>query len=395
MLRAEADRRPPSGDPDWHPRVASRHAAIAGRVALAVGLVTTCFAPQVGVGAQEPPDTRVVVRGTLIDATSGQPIEGGVVSVPAQARGTLSRDDGTFELVAVPAGVQIVRVQRIGYAELTRMIEAADGMEPLRLLLEAVAVPVEGVDVTVDGFATVSGVVVDGATGMPMPGVHVWLPTEEQGVATDSAGTFHVPGVALGPSLVQLERVGYGRQLRPITVSPDAPPVQLYMQPDSAVLAGLPAVSSALRGRRNSVPTVVIAFDAERLRRTGVDDARLVVQNFTHTHVVACQGVARSHWCVEVKGRAIEPNVCIDGVPAWGGLDELQKIRPHELYLVEVYGLTGGTIRAFTHAYIEAMARAEEGVLADEPAAQRAGVDGLGWSNGRRSGPTRWLGNRC
>ena len=317
------------------------------------------------------------------------------MSVPAQSRGTLSREDGTFDLVGVPSGIQIVRVQRIGYADVTQVVEVAAGMSPLRLLLEPMAVPVEGVDVTVNGFATVSGVVVDGATGMPMPGVHVWLPAEEQGVATDSAGTFQVPGVALGPSLVQVERVGYGRQLRPITVSPEAPPIQLVMRPDSAVFAGLPAVSSALRGRRNSVPTVVIALDAERLRRTGVDDARLVVQNFTHTHVVACQGVARSHWCVEVNGRAIEPNVCIDGVPAWGGLDELQQIRPHELYLVEVYGLTGGTIRAFTHAYIEAMARAEEGVLADEPAARREGVEGLGWSNGRRSGPTQWTGNRC
>ena len=53
----------------------------------------------------------------------------------------------------------------------------------------------------------------------------------------------------------------------------------------------------------------------------------------------------------------MESVVCIDGELAPGGLDDLQRYRPHELRLLEVWGSDGLTVRAYTHAFIEEMAR--------------------------------------
>lgn len=360
---------------------------------LACALITLCAAADAE--AQSSLTARVALRGVLVDAATGEAIEGGVVSIPAQARGALSRADGTFELAGVPEGVQILRVQRIGYAEATRVIDVVADLAPLRITLDASPVSVEGVDITVDGRANVSGVVIDGGTGAPMADVLVWLPREEAASATDSLGRFTFPDVELGPSLLQVERAGYGRLYRPISVAPDAASLHVVLEPDSVVLRSLPVVERELRVRRNRVPTVVVAMDHQRLSLLPAADARLAVQNFTHTRVVACQGAARSHWCVDVGGRAVEPNVCLDGVPAWGGLDALQQLRPHDLYLLEVYGIDGRTVRAYTHEYMENLARDQTGPVPDEPAAQREGVEGLGWSNGRAETSELWTGARC
>ena len=73
----------------------------------------------------------------------------------------------------------------------------------LELRLDPAPVAVEGVDVSVEGAMSLGGRVMNGGTGRPIPGVYVWLPGEERGVLSDSAGGFGFDAVPTGPQLVQ------------------------------------------------------------------------------------------------------------------------------------------------------------------------------------------------
>jgi TonB-dependent starch-binding outer membrane protein SusC len=59
--------------------------------------------------------TTGTITGKVVDSASQQPIANVNVVVMGGQRGTVSRDDGTFTLTGVAAGVQTVRASRIGY----------------------------------------------------------------------------------------------------------------------------------------------------------------------------------------------------------------------------------------------------------------------------------------
>jgi hypothetical protein len=54
--------------------------------------------------------------------------------------------------------------------------------------------------------------------------------------------------------------------------------------------------------------------------------------------------------------------VYIDEALLVGGLLQLETYRPHELYLVEVYS-SGSEIRAYTHHFVERMARTPQALI--------------------------------
>src|SRR3712207_5345318 len=60
-------------------------------------------------------ETTGTITGRGVDSTTQQPFLTANVVIMNVKRGTVSRDDGTFTLAHVPAGLQTVRVSRIGY----------------------------------------------------------------------------------------------------------------------------------------------------------------------------------------------------------------------------------------------------------------------------------------
>jgi len=339
--------------------------------------------------------TAVTLSGVVVDAVSGVGIQNAVVSIPSRALAVLTGVDGSFELRNVPTGTQVLLVQQFGYGELVRALVVRESPNRLDFRLQPSPIEIESLTVTVDGAITLFGRVVDGVTGKPMQGVFVWLPTHQQGASTDEAGAFVFQTVPTGPLLIQVEHVGYCRRYIPTVATPPWAPMVINLEPDRAVIQGIPLVNYRLRGRRNAHQGIVRAFDAEGLAQSAEEDARLIVQNRTFAHVIPCRGQQAGMWCVEVAGQPLEPDVCIDGELVLGGMDNLQKMRPHQLYLLEVYYAKGGaSIRACTHEYMEALARGSGSILAVEPTPQRAGVEGLGWSSGR-SGASSSLFGRC
>ena len=67
------------------------------------------------------------ITGRVVDSTTSAPLSNAIVSVEGTARRALSRDDGTFTVVDVPAGAQRVRVRRIGYAEVAQQVSVSSG----------------------------------------------------------------------------------------------------------------------------------------------------------------------------------------------------------------------------------------------------------------------------
>ena len=334
------------------------------------------------------------LSGVVVDVASNRPISGARVVLPGTSVRTETDAEGGFEILGFPMGTHVVSASRFGYLDVTHVISMDEDGSIVRIAMEPAPFNLEGMTVLVEDTGELAGRVVEAGTGEPVPGVVVWLPAVEEGVPADSLGRFTFSEIPYGPQVIQVRRAGYGGRIVPVAFQPWSDPFEIVMEPDQGLLAALPAVSRRLRGRRNAFQGIVTVHDTERLTRSGVEDVRDYLFKHTLTRVVPCTGMARSFWCVEVNGRPVEPRVCIDGWIEWGGLDLLQRMGPNQLHLLEVYGTSGMIIRAYTHDYIEGLARGAGDVAPDEPTPQREGVEGLGWASGRTDAEVA-LGPRC
>lgn len=67
------------------------------------------------------------ITGRVVDSTSQQPIGSVTVRIDGTARGTVTRDDGTYMLSGVPVGPARVRAARIGYAPVLQEVTVVAG----------------------------------------------------------------------------------------------------------------------------------------------------------------------------------------------------------------------------------------------------------------------------
>jgi TonB-dependent starch-binding outer membrane protein SusC len=113
--------------------------------ALAFGLLWV--AP---LGAQVSTGT---ITGRVLDSASRQPLTAVAIRVVGTTRGAVTREDGSFAVAAVPAGVQRVRASRIGFAPLVREVSVpAGGSVSVELVLPAQAAVLG--EMVVTGYGT-------------------------------------------------------------------------------------------------------------------------------------------------------------------------------------------------------------------------------------------------
>src|SRR5213079_2738137 len=67
------------------------------------------------------------ITGVVTDNSGKQPLPGARVTVTGTSLAASTTDDGRFTIRGVPAGAQQVRIQRIGFAPLTRTVTVRDG----------------------------------------------------------------------------------------------------------------------------------------------------------------------------------------------------------------------------------------------------------------------------
>jgi hypothetical protein len=321
--------------------------------------------------AQQPPNT-VTVTGVVRDSTTGAAVGGALVTVSGGPR-AIAAADGRFRLVGVALGSRELVVQRFGYVSLQARVTVTPAPQPLELRMTPDPLQLEGVTVTGNAKAPLSGVVRDAVSGEPLPWAGVWLSRDavrevDRG-ASDAQGVFSISEVTTGAYLLRVEKLGYFGQIIPIGHVAPTEPVDVRLQPDSVVLKGLAAFNGRLEARRRSVSGTLQTFDEERLMSSVQRGMREFLENDALIPMLPCEGRRARNDCRDLRGDLVAPRVYIDELSTMGGgLEQLGSYDPKELYSVDVFICTprvdrlgGWEIHVYTHAYMESQARRGRG----------------------------------
>ncbi len=172
------------------------------------------------------PITYGTVSGTVVDADSGEPLGGAMVSAARQS--TRTDAAGRFELERIAAGDVSVTASRPVYLDdSTTLALTAGDSETVTLRLQAIT------------WGTVSGIVVDADTGRPLANAEIAVGT--QALSSGADGRFRAEKIAAGPLRIGARAPAY----EPASVTAD-------LQPDSerdVRLSLTPIKIGAIRGR--------------------------------------------------------------------------------------------------------------------------------------------------
>jgi len=180
-----------------------------------------------------------VIRGSVVQGETGQPIAGAQVEVVGTQRGTITGQDGTFVIPGIPAGTREVRVQYLGFGSLTRtanvqaggtvslefqlrlsvldldeiVVTGVAGEATRRNLaftvdrLTQAATPVQATDAASMITGKVAGASVVSSTGRPgtAPTILLRGPTSINASGRDQAPLYIVDGVILSASVVDID----------------------------------------------------------------------------------------------------------------------------------------------------------------------------------------------
>ena len=220
--------------------------------------------------------------------------------------------------------------------------------------------PVDAQDQAKPSTVTVVGQVIDSESGQPLPGAVVEIDELNRRAVSDQDGRFRLERIKPGVYAIEIRQLGYAPLVDSWTLEAGVHNVAAGLHPRPIVLEGIRVQTDRFARRRNAVPTSVRIFDRSELLTTGASTAdEFVLQRGAISRTTCPQrsrAISFANECVWVRGRPVAPAVYIDEMPAIGGLLQLSHYRPHELYMVEVYG-QGRHIRAYTQWYIERVAK--------------------------------------
>ncbi len=148
------------------------------------------------------------ITGTVVDARSGQPINGAVVSVSGTQMGGLTNASGRILILGVPSGSRTLRVSHIGYRSTEQVVDvAAGGTATVDFRLEVSAVALDEVVVTGTAGAVERRKLGQSIASLNMENIQENVPIEGFGQALEG----RIPGVR---SVGVAGGVGAGRELR-------------------------------------------------------------------------------------------------------------------------------------------------------------------------------------
>lgn len=198
------------------------------------------------------------------------------------------------------------------------------------------------------------GIVVDEA-GQPLVGAFVALAGSEWGSLTNESGAFRLDDIDPGPIELTVEQLGYATLHWRGSVAADEP-LSLTLEAQPVVLEGLTVVTDRFQSRRRATATSVQSYDRTALATSHYDDMMQFVRARAGLFETRCPRYEHSSTCFMRRGRPVAPVVYIDEMPVLGGTDFLASMRPHELYMLEVYN-RGAHIRAYTTQFMERAAK--------------------------------------
>ncbi|MCH7473448.1 MAG: carboxypeptidase-like regulatory domain-containing protein [Gemmatimonadetes bacterium] len=154
------------------------------------------------------------ITGTVVDKSTGNPLQYAVVGLPGHKSWSLSDQNGVFTLTGLEGGPDRFVVLRRGYNYADHSVHLTGPMEfRVEMTPEDVSDPA--------GPGRVVGRVLDQESGQPIEGVTVALAPTAQQAETDSRGRFEITDVSPGALLLQARRVGYQPRVDTIVAFPE------------------------------------------------------------------------------------------------------------------------------------------------------------------------------
>jgi hypothetical protein len=201
--------------------------------------------------------------------------------------------------------------------------------------------------------------VTDAVSGAVMSGARVRLVEAGRAALTGPDGRHRFTAVPIGQAFLTVDQYAFGGVGVMLELSPGGGEVQIALEPRALEIEGLEVVTDRIRSfdrqlrrRRNGTAVSTRVFDQERLLSSGSFDMIEFLEVEPGLRIADCG----AYYCVVRRGRLEVPQVYIDEVPIFRGMDQLRFYQPHELHLVEVYA-QGREIRAYTHQFMERMVR--------------------------------------
>jgi hypothetical protein len=315
---------------------------------------------------QGPPATVVTLEGVVVDASTRARLPGVILMLFDENLATVSDSKGEFRLEDVPVGRRRLAVRQYGYLDGTIPVTVTSSPARLDIALTPDPTLVDQLAALAGRAVAVQGIVVDASSGARLRGASVLLASGNRGVLADSMGVFQLTGLSIGDHLLLVRQFGYESLYVPMRATTGQAAIEIPLEPDPLLLDGLSVevltrnlqtMEQRIRSRRNAAATSVFALGQDRLLRSGASDLLEFLEFEALLHPVGCSGSGfLSSRCIWRRGLLAEPKVFIDEIPAFGGLDQLATYRPQELHLIEVWS-SGATIRAYTHQFMERMAR--------------------------------------
>lgn len=233
-----------------------------------------------------------------------------------------------------------------------------------RSLLLAVALPVLHPGAATGQASTdgpsVRGRVIDAVTRLPVEGATARIEGSTTSALSNGSGLFavRVPAGA-GSAALRIARIGYLDRTVEVAADGWDRLTTIELTPQAIRLEGLDVVVDEFwhrfERRRNSSPGVVRVIETQELLDLG---AREGFHAFWKVVRLARPCRSRgSDYCISLWGRDVPVVLCIDDRRAHAGVVELERYRPEDFFLWEIYD-HGTVIRTYTNAWVRSgMAR--------------------------------------
>lgn len=169
---------------------------------------TLVFSPGLYPAGQVP--TTATLTGKVVDASSLAPVAGATLTVGGNS--TIAGADGSFSLPGLPAGAFALEVAAAGYVAASYSGVAVNGVNDVGNLAIARA----------PTSVTLSGRILDRATGAPLGGAQVGVAGTALGAVTDVDGRYAIPGIATASFTVGVTAAGYASRSIAVTLQPFA-----------------------------------------------------------------------------------------------------------------------------------------------------------------------------
>lgn len=212
--------------------------------------------------------TSGVLKGSITDAVSGQPIEGVTISFSGSSGGSaITGIEGTFLVPEMAPGEIFITVSRAGYYPMTGDVTVISG-SVLFFKLQLAAIPPQPTT------GTITGRIVDGAINEPLSGVAVILRSDSSIVSmTDAAGGFTLVDIPPGNQEFDFSLPGYATSTATVEMvagfGVDLGTLPLSLYPTTGIVKGL--ISDVVDGQPLSGATITIAGSFNGSAVTGAE----------------------------------------------------------------------------------------------------------------------------